>query len=70
MGEILGKIVHRTSQFIPVIQPNFSHESNAELTDSIVIKAFIGVMCLAGVLRNNNLEEIWGNKGNGTKQFD
>jgi hypothetical protein len=52
-----------------VIQPNFSHESGAELTDKTAIKAFIEVMCLAGALRINNLEEFLCAKGNGTEKF-
>jgi hypothetical protein len=69
MGEILGNIVHHTSQFISVIQPNFSPESSAELTNKTAIKAFVEVMCLAGALRRNNLEEFWGAKENGTERF-
>jgi len=58
--EMLGNFVHRTIQCILVIQPNFSLESSAELTDRIATKVFIGVMCLAGMLRS---KRVWKNIG-------
>jgi hypothetical protein len=41
--EMLSNIVHRTSQCVLVIHPNFSHKSSAKLTDRIAIKVFIGM---------------------------
>jgi len=34
MDEMLGNFVHRTSQCILVVQPNFRHESSAELNQN------------------------------------
>ena len=69
--EILDNIFHCTNQCILITQPNFSHESDAELTDKIEIKAFNGLLCLAGVLQCNkqHLEELWGSDGNDTEKF-
>lgn len=58
--EMLGNFVRRTSQCILVIQPNFGHESSAELTDRIAMEVFIGVMCLAREIRS---KRVWKNFG-------
>jgi hypothetical protein len=50
---IRDDIVHHTNQYI--IQPNFSSASDAKLTDETKIKAFIGLLCLAGGLRNKKV---------------
>jgi hypothetical protein len=57
---MLGNIVHRTIQYILVIQANCSHESSAEFRDRIAIKMFIGVKFLAGALRS---KRVWKNFG-------
>jgi hypothetical protein len=46
--EILDNIFfqHRNRYFL-IMQPNFSQENDARITDKIGIKAFIGVLCLA-----------------------
>ena len=58
--EILDNIVHCINQCILITQPNYSHKSDAELTDKNEIKAFIGLLCLVGVLQSNKqcLEEM------------
>jgi len=50
---------YRLNQCILNTQANYSHESDAKLTDKTEIKAFIGLLCLAGVLQNKKqcLEE-------------
>jgi len=62
-----------TNQYILNIQPNFSHESNAKLTDKTEMKAFIGLLCLAEELRSRpnkqSVEELWGTDGEGTENF-
>jgi len=69
--EILDNIVHSTIQCILITQPNYSHESDAKLTDKTEIKAFIGLLCLAGVLQSNKqcLEELWGSDGNDKRKI-
>jgi hypothetical protein len=66
-NEILDNILLHTNQYILNIQPNFSRESDAKLTD----KTFIGLLCLAGELRSNkqSVEELWGTDGDGTAYF-
>lgn len=58
--EMLGNIVHRTSQYILVIHPNFRHKTtrNAEFRGRIAIRVFTGVMFLPGALRINR---VWKN---------
>jgi hypothetical protein len=70
-GETLDNIVHCTNQCILITQPNFSHKSDAELTDKIEIKAFIGLLCIVGVFQSNkqHLEELWGSDRNDTENF-
>jgi len=69
--EILDNIVQCTNQCILITHPNYRHESDAKLTDKTEIKAFIGLLCLAGVLQSNKqcLEELWVSDGNDTEKF-
>lgn len=61
--EILYNTVHvqHINQHIPIIDPNSSHERDAELSSKTEMKAFIGLMYLAGALWSNklSLEELW-----------
>jgi hypothetical protein len=70
-AEILDNIAHHTNQYILIIQPNFSPKRTAKLTDKTEIKAFIGLLYLAGALRSNkqNLEELWGMDGESVGKF-
>ena len=52
--EISDNIVQHTHLYILIIHPNFSSENHAKRTDKIEIKVFIGLLCLAGALRNNS----------------
>ena len=60
--EVVDNIAQHTNQYILIIQPNFSHESDAKLTDKIGSKTFINLFCLAGALQSNmqSLEDLWG----------
>jgi hypothetical protein len=51
--EISDKTVQHTNQYIFIIHPNFSCKCDAKLTDTIEVKAFIGLLCSAGVLWSN-----------------
>jgi len=70
-NKILDNIAQHTNQYILSIQPKFSRESDAKLTDKIEVKDFIGLLCLAGALRSNKqrLEELWGANGDGIEHF-
>lgn len=70
--EILDNIVHYTNQDILLTQPNFRDDSDVKLTThKTEIKAFIGILCLAGALRSNkqSLEKLCGTDRNGNEKF-
>jgi hypothetical protein len=65
--EILDNIFQHTNLYILNIKPKLSSESDAILTDKIETKAFIILLCLAGVLQSNkkSLNELCGTDGYG-----
>jgi hypothetical protein len=69
--EIKDNIFQHTNRYILIIQSTFSHDSDARLTDKIEINAFIGLLCLAGVLRSKKQspEELSGSDGEGTEKI-
>jgi hypothetical protein len=69
--KILANSVQHTNQYILIIEPKFSSESDAKLTDRIEINAFIHLLCLAGVLQSNkqNLDKLWGTDVDGIEKF-
>jgi hypothetical protein len=69
--EISDNIFHHTNQYILILQPNFSHEIDAKLTDKTELKAFIGLLYLAGALWSNkqSLEELWGTDGDDVEKL-
>ncbi|XP_024083616.1 uncharacterized protein LOC112127235 [Cimex lectularius] len=58
--EILELIVKYTNQYIDSVKSKFARERDAKETDIIEIKAFIGLLYLAGAYRGNrhSLEEL------------
>jgi hypothetical protein len=60
--EILHNIFfqHRNRCFL-IIQPNFSQERDAKLTDKTEIKPFIGLLCLAESFGVTS--RLWKNRG-------
>lgn len=70
-SEILELIVKFTNQYINSIKDKFARERDAKETDLIEIKAFIGLLYLAGAYRGNrqSLEELWGSEGDGIEKF-
>lgn len=50
---ILDNVVRHTNQYILIIRPNFSRESDGKLMGKNEMKAFIGRLCFAGALRCN-----------------
>ena len=69
--DILNTIVRYTNQYIESIKPKFSRERDITSTDVIEVRAFIGLLYLAGALRGNrqSLEELWGTDGDGVEKF-
>ena len=69
--EIKDNIFQHTNIYILIIQSTFSHDSDARLTDKIEINAFIGLLCLAGVLRSKKQSpvELSRTDGEGTEKI-
>ncbi|XP_069618531.1 piggyBac transposable element-derived protein 4-like [Ranitomeya imitator] len=68
---MLETIVRFTNQYIDTIKEQFSRERDIKNTDVIELKAFIGLLYLAGAFRANrqSLEELWGTDGDGIEKF-
>lgn len=69
--EMLELIVKYTNQYIDIIRDNFSRERDIKPTDVIELRAFMGLLYLAGAYRGNrqSLEELWGKEGDGVEKF-
>lgn len=69
--EMLDIIVRYTNQYMDILRSNFSRERDIKSTDVIEIRAFIGLLYLAGAYRGNrqSLEELWGSEGDGIEKF-
>jgi hypothetical protein len=68
---MLINIVACTNEYIATIQDKYSRERDSRFTDVIEIKAFFGLLYLAGVYRASrlNLKELWDTQGNGIEKF-
>lgn len=68
---ILEIIVKYTNQCIENIKKNFSRERDIKLTDITELRAFIGLLYLAGAYKRNrlSLEELWGRENDGIEKF-
>ncbi|XP_042909206.1 piggyBac transposable element-derived protein 4 [Parasteatoda tepidariorum] len=64
---ILNCIVKWTNQYIDLVRPEFTRARDALSTDIIEIKAFIGLLYLAGVYRGSrlNVDDLWDINGDG-----
>ncbi|XP_022913140.2 piggyBac transposable element-derived protein 4-like [Onthophagus taurus] len=69
--EIMGIIVQQTNQYIESIKSLFKRDRDAKPTDIVELKAFIGLLYLAGVHRGNrqSLEDLWGSDWDGIEKF-
>jgi hypothetical protein len=69
--KLLDNTIYHTNQYILIIQPNFSRERDAKLIDETELRAFIGLLYVAGVLwsKTQSVEELWGTDGNGIENF-
>lgn len=70
-NDILENVVQYTNQYIETIRLQYTRERDCQYTDLIEIKAFIGLLYLAGALHSNrqSLEELWGDDGFGVEIF-
>lgn len=68
---ILEKILQHTNEYIEIIRPHYIRERDARFTDMVELKAFIGLLYLAGVFHANrmNLEDLWGKDNFGVEMF-
>ena len=69
--EMLQLIVEYTNLEIQRIRGNYSRERNANLTNIVELKALIGLLFLAGLLRSShvNTANLWATDGTGTEIF-
>jgi hypothetical protein len=67
VNDVSDSTVCHINQYIHIIQASSGRESDAIFTDKIEIKAFFGILCLAGVIRSwkHSLEELWDIDGDG-----
>lgn len=68
---ILDQIVLYTNQYIEMIQQQFGRTRDARKTDIVEMRAFIGLLYLAGLYKGGrlNLEDLWDTNGNGIELF-
>ncbi|XP_023212527.1 uncharacterized protein LOC111615331 [Centruroides sculpturatus] len=69
--EILDLLVDKTNEFISDRRPNFDVTSRARDTDIVEMKAFLGLLLLAGIYHSNrmNLDDLWNVDGTGVEVF-
>ncbi|XP_026476242.1 piggyBac transposable element-derived protein 4 [Ctenocephalides felis] len=69
--EMLNIILTYTNQYIEEVKVKYERERDTKPIDSIELKAFIGLLFLAGVYKANRLclEELWGINGDGVEKF-
>lgn len=68
---ILDIILLHTNNQINSVQNRYSRDRDAKQTDKIELKAFLGLLYLAGFHRNNrlNLMDLWNTDGTGIELF-
>ncbi|XP_069589943.1 piggyBac transposable element-derived protein 4-like [Ranitomeya imitator] len=69
--DILDSIVTYTNQYIDIIKDKYICNRTIKPTDEIELRAFFGLLYLAGAYRANrqSLEELWGKDGDGVEKF-
>ena len=69
--EMLQLIVEYTNLEIQRIRGNYSRERNGNPTNIVRLKALIGLLFLAGLLRSHhvNTANLWATDGTGTEKF-
>lgn len=68
---VLEMLVKHTNKYIDSVKDKFSRSRDIRETDLIEIKAFLGLLYLAGAFKGNrqNLEELWGRENDGIEKF-
>lgn len=68
---VIGEIVGHTNKYIQKLRTNYSRDRDAADTNMEEIKALIGLLYLAGVLRSShlNLRDLWAQDGTGVEIF-
>lgn len=70
--EIIEVVVTYTNQYITDhVKDKFARERDIQLTDVIELRAFLGLLYLAGAYRANrqSLEELWGRENDGIEKL-
>nr|XP_023017113.1 uncharacterized protein LOC111506312 [Leptinotarsa decemlineata]XP_023017114.1 uncharacterized protein LOC111506312 [Leptinotarsa decemlineata] len=69
--EILSEIVMCTNLFIEKIKTKYTRERDANKTDVTEIRALLGLIYMAGIMKGNklNLEDLWKKDGYGIEIF-
>lgn len=70
-NDIMEMIVHYINQYIEKIREKYDGEKDAKCIHLIELKAFLGLLYLAGVYKSNrqSLEELWGTNGDSVEKF-
>nr|CAI5866340.1 unnamed protein product [Callosobruchus analis] len=70
-GPCLQIVVQNTNKHIQAVQERYSRERDAKLTDIVEVKALIGLLYLAGVMKSSHLnaEDLWRVDGTGIEIF-
>ncbi|XP_072380895.1 uncharacterized protein [Diabrotica undecimpunctata] len=68
---VINIIVEFTNIHIKHSQENYNRENNAKEIGALKIRAFIGLLYLAGVLKSGRLstDELWNKDGSGSEMF-
>lgn len=69
--EMLAIIVENTNKCIEIKRKEFLRERDCKCTDIVEIKAFFGLLYMAGYYKNSklNTEELWSTDGSGVELF-
>lgn len=69
--EVLQKIVDYTNIYIDIIKNNYTRDRDAKNTNLEEMKALIGLLYYAGVLKSSHLhtDELWNDDGTGVQIF-
>ena len=71
IDDISDTVVTCTNRYINFVKDNYTRNRDAKCTDVIELKAFIGLLYLAGAYKANrqSLEEFWGTEADGVERF-
>uniref|UniRef100_UPI00358E440B piggyBac transposable element-derived protein 4-like n=1 Tax=Myxine glutinosa TaxID=7769 RepID=UPI00358E440B len=69
--EMVDLLVSKTNEIISDKRPNYAQTTKAKDTDSVEMKAFLGLLLLPGLYHSNrmNLDDLWNDDGTGVEIF-